>query len=75
MLSDDIRHKIFKAIEENPEINQRTLAVQLGVSGIEEKAKLTVRYLKRKMQEYELLKKEIDDLTKEVTVLESVVYF
>ncbi|MBK6608102.1 MAG: MarR family EPS-associated transcriptional regulator [Leptospiraceae bacterium] len=113
MLSDDIRHKIFKAIDENPEINQRMLAVQLGVSlgkvnfclqalmdkgwikaqnfknnknkiayvylftpsGIEEKAKLTVRYLKRKMQEYELLKKEIDDLTKEVTVLESVVYF
>lgn len=113
MLSDDIRHKIFKAIDENPEINQRMLAVQLGVSlgkvnfclqalmdkgwikaqnfknsknkiayaylftpsGIEEKAKLTVRYLKRKMQEYELLKKEIDDLTKEVAGLESVVYF
>lgn len=104
MLSDDIRHKIFKAIEENPEINQRTLAVQLGVSlgkanfclqalmdkgwvkaqnfrnsknkvayaylltpsGIREKAKLTVRYLQIKMQEYELLKQEIEELTKEV---------
>lgn len=104
MLSDDIRHKIFKAIEENPEINQRTLAVQLGVSlgkanfclqalmdkgwvkaqnfrnsknkvayaylltpsGIQEKAKLTVRYLQIKMQEYELLKQEIEELTKEV---------
>ena len=32
MLSDDIRHKIFKALEENPEISQRELASLLGVS-------------------------------------------
>ncbi len=111
MLSDDIRHKIFKAIEENPEINQRMLAVQLGVSlgkvnyclqaliekgwikaqnfknnknklayaylltpiGIEEKAKLTVRYLRIKMQEYEILRKEIEDLTRELEIPESVI--
>ncbi len=104
MLSDDIRHKIFKAIEENPEISQRDLAVLLGVSlgktnfclqalmekgwikvqnfknnknklaytylltpaGIEEKAKLTVQYLRIKMQEYELLRREIHELSKEV---------
>ncbi|MBE7411843.1 MAG: MarR family EPS-associated transcriptional regulator [Leptospiraceae bacterium] len=104
MLSDEIRHKIFRAIEENPEISQRILADQLGVSlgkanyciqalmtkgwikarnfknsknklsysylltpsGIEEKARLTVRYLKNKMQEYEILKKEIEELSKEV---------
>ncbi|MBK8397925.1 MAG: MarR family EPS-associated transcriptional regulator [Leptospiraceae bacterium] len=103
MLSDDIRHKIFKAIAENPEINQRDLANILGVSlgktnyclqalmekgwikmqnfknnknklaytylltptGIEEKAKVTIRYLKRKMEEYEILKHEIDELSKE----------
>ncbi len=104
MLSDEIRHKIFKAIEENPEVSQRELASLLGVSlgktnfclqalmekgwikmqnfknnknklayaylltpsGIEEKARLTVRYLRIKMQEYEMLKKEIENLTKEV---------
>ena len=104
MLNDEIRHKIFRIIEENPEINQRMLAEMLGISlgktnfciqaliekgwvkvnnfrssknklayaylltpsGIEEKAVLTVSYLKRKMKEYEELKKEIDDLTREV---------
>ena len=104
MLSDDIRHKIFKALEENPEVSQRELASLLGVSlgktnfclqalmekgwikvqnfknnknklaytylltpsGIEEKAKLTVQYLRIKMQEYELLLREIHELTKEV---------
>jgi EPS-associated MarR family transcriptional regulator len=104
MLNDDIRHKIFRIIEENPEINQRMLADMLGISlgktnyciqaliekgwlkvnnfknsnnklayvylltpiGIEEKALLTVRYLKRKIGEYEELKREIDELSKEV---------
>jgi len=104
MLNDDIRHKIFRIIEENPEINQRMLADMLGISlgktnyclqaliekgwlkvnnfrnsnnklayaylltpiGIEEKALLTVRYLKRKIGEYEDLKREIDVLSKEV---------
>jgi EPS-associated MarR family transcriptional regulator len=104
MLNDDIRHKIFRIIEENPEINQRMLADMLGISlgktnfciqaliekgwlkvnnfknsnnklayaylltptGIEEKALLTVRYLKIKIKEYEELKKEIDQLSREV---------
>jgi EPS-associated MarR family transcriptional regulator len=104
MLNDDIRHKIFRIIEENPEINQRILADMLGISlgktnyciqaliekgwlkvnnfknsnnklayvylltptGIEEKAFLTVRYLKRKIGEYEELKREIEELSKEV---------
>jgi len=108
MLSDEIRHKIFRAIEENPELNQRMLADLLGVSlgktnyclqalvekgwvkaqnfrnnknklsyaylltpsGIEEKARVTIRYLKNKMQEYEILKQEIDDLAKEVEISE-----
>ena len=38
--------------------------------GIEEKAKLTFSFLKRKMTEYEILKKEIDELkleTEEMT--------
>ena len=104
MLNDDIRHKIFRIIQENPEINQRMLADKLGISlgktnyciqaliekgwlkvnnfknsnnkfayaylltpsGIEEKALLTVRYLKRKIEEYEELKSEIEELSKEV---------
>jgi len=104
MLNDEIRHKIFKVLEENPEINQRELADKLGISlgkanyciqalvekgwikvnnfrtsknklayaylltptGIEEKALLTVRYLKRKIGEYEELKREIDELSQEV---------
>ena len=111
MLSDEIRHKIFKAIEENPEINQRMLSSQLGVSlgktnyclhalmekgwvkiqnfknsqnklayvyiltpsGIEEKTKLTVRYLKSKMKEYEILKQEIEELSKQVEGTETFV--
>ena len=104
MLNDEIRHKIFRIIEENPEINQRMLADMLGISlgktnfciqaliekgwvkvnnfrnsknklayaylltptGIEEKAVLTVSYLKRKLGEYEELKREIEELSKEV---------
>ncbi len=104
MLNDDIRHKIFRIIEENPETNQRMIADLLGISlgktnyciqaliekgwlkvnnfknsnskfayiylltptGIEEKAHLTIRYLKRKVSEYEKLKKEIDELSKEI---------
>lgn len=112
MLSDEIRHKIFRAIEENPELNQRMLADLLGVSlgktnyclqalvekgwvkaqnfrnnknklsyaylltpsGIEEKARVTIRYLKNKMQEYEILKQEIDDLAKEVNDSGSLIF-
>ena len=104
MLNDDIGHKIFRIIEENPEINQRMLADMLGISlgktnyciqaliekgwlkvnnfknsnnklayvylltpsGIEEKTMLTVSYLKRKIGEYEELKKEIEELRKEI---------
>jgi len=39
----------------------------LTPKGIEEKAKVTVRFFKRKMEEYELLKQEIETLRKEVT--------
>ncbi len=96
--------KVLRHIEANPEITQRELAQELGVSlgkvnyclkgliqkgwikannfknnknkaayaylltpkGIEQKAQITVQYLKRKMQEYEALKKEIAQLKNEV---------
>jgi EPS-associated MarR family transcriptional regulator len=37
----------------------------LTPNGVDEKARVTVRFLKRKMNEYELLKKEIETLQEE----------
>jgi EPS-associated MarR family transcriptional regulator len=104
MLTDEYRYKIFKLVEAKPEISQRELARELGISlgktnfclkalmkkgllkasnfrnsknkmayaykltpqGIEEKASVTVRFLKGKMQEYETLQAEIEQLRREV---------
>lgn len=101
---EDLRFRILKLIEQNPELNQRDLAQELGVSlgktnyvlkalvakgmvkldnfnrnqnklgyvylltptGIAEKSQLTVAFLKRKTQEYEQLKAEIENLQKEL---------
>lgn len=98
MLTDEYRYKILKRLETNPEINQRELAQELGISlgkanyclralvqkgllkinnfrnnqnktaylylltpgGIEEKAKVTLRFMQHKVQEYEALKHEIE---------------
>jgi EPS-associated MarR family transcriptional regulator len=46
--------------------NKLAYTYLLTPSGIEEKAKLTVQYLRIKMQEYELLRREIHELSKEV---------
>jgi EPS-associated MarR family transcriptional regulator len=102
--NQEIHLKVLREIEGNPEITQRELAQQLGVSlgkvnyclralidrgwvkarnfknsnnkaayaylltprGIEEKAQITVRFLKRRMEDYELLKREIEQLEREV---------
>ncbi|NOU40034.1 MAG: MarR family EPS-associated transcriptional regulator [Methylotenera sp.] len=103
MLTDEYRYKILKLLEAQPEISQRELAKNLGVSlgkanfclkalidiglikasnfrnsqnklaymylltptGIEAKSSITLRFLKAKMQEYELLQKEISALMQE----------
>ena len=103
MLSDEYRYKILKSLEANPEISQRELAGELGISlgranyciqaliekglvkannfrnsknkkgyayfltprGIEEKAKITVQFLKIKLAEHEALTKEIKGLREE----------
>lgn len=103
MLSDEYRYKILKSLEANPEISQRELAGELGISlgrvnyciqaliekglvkannfrnsnnkkgyaylltprGIEDKAKITVQFLKIKLAEHEALTKEIKSLRKE----------
>ena len=96
--------KVLRKIEANPEITQRELAQQLGVSlgkvnyclkalidrgwvkannfknshnkvayaylltpsGIEEKTKITVRFLRQRMRDYEQIKREIIELEREV---------
>ena len=103
-MQDEVRYKLLKILDYNPEATQRELAQELGVSvgkinycmtaliekglikannfknnknkrayaylltprGIEEKARITVRFLKRKMDEYEVLKQEIEQLRREV---------
>lgn len=104
MLTDEYRYKILKLVEAKPEISQRELAAELGISlgkanfclkalievgllkatnfrnsknklaymylltptGIEEKTKITLRFLKNKIQEYESLRLEINLLNQEI---------
>jgi len=103
MLTDEYRSKILRIIDEDPQISQRELARQLGVSlgkanyclqalvekgwikannfknsnnkkayvylltrrGIVAKARVTARFLERKMSEYEALQREIELLRRE----------
>jgi EPS-associated MarR family transcriptional regulator len=109
MLTDEYRYKIFKLVEANPEISQRALAKELGISlgkvnfclralvekgqlkmrnfrnskqklsymylltpkGFEEKSSVTARFLKRKLDEYETLQREIEQLRVEVQTASS----
>lgn len=104
MMEQEIHLKVLRHIERNPEITQRELAEELGVSlgkanyclkalierglvkarnfknshnkraylynltpqGFDAKARITARFLKRKMGEYEALRAEIEDLQREV---------
>ncbi|MRR17824.1 MAG: MarR family EPS-associated transcriptional regulator [Deltaproteobacteria bacterium] len=99
---------LLRAIDANPQMTQRDLALHLGLSlgkinfliraliekgfikadnfknsnhkvaylylltpsGIEEKARITYRFLKRKMAEYEKLEAEISQLKSEVKLLD-----
>ena len=103
-MSDEIHYKILNLLQGNPQISQRGLAKELGVSlgkanyclraliergwvkarnfqksdnkkayaylltpnGIEEKARVTVRFLRYKMNEYEILKREISVMQREI---------
>ena len=46
--------------------NRIPYTYMLTPKGLEEKGKLTVRFLKRKLAEYEEIKKQVEDLHKEV---------
>ena len=100
----ELRLKVLRALEANPELSQRQLAAELGVSlggvnyalkalmergfvkadnfrksgnkvaylyvltprGVAEKASLATAFLGRKLEEYEVLKQEIEALKGEV---------
>ncbi len=101
---DELRLKVLRALEANPELSQRQLAAELGVSlggvnyalkaliergfvkannfrksgkkaaylyvltptGIAEKTSLAAAFLGRKLEEYEVLRQEIEALKGEV---------
>ncbi len=101
---DGLTYKLFKHLEEDPELSQRALSRSLDISlgkvtyclkalvakgwvkvrnfqhsdkkiayayiltpeGLEAKARLTVRFLRSRMAEYERLQREIEELRKEV---------
>ncbi|MDS4016043.1 MAG: MarR family EPS-associated transcriptional regulator [Candidatus Accumulibacter sp.] len=103
-MNDAAHYRLLKLIETNPDISQRELAREMGVSlgkanyclkalvakgfvklenfgrhrnklayaylltpaGIEEKARVTVSFLRRKEQEFETIKQEIARLREEV---------
>lgn len=104
-MNEETSYRLFKLIEENPDMSQRELAKEMGISlgktnyclkglidkgwlkarnfknsnnkiayfyaltpkGVGEKAKLTTRFLQRKVREYEMLKGEIEKLRQEVS--------
>jgi EPS-associated MarR family transcriptional regulator len=104
MLTDEVRYKLLKLLEPNPELSQREVARALGMSlgkvnyclnalvekgwikatnfknsknkaayaylltprGIEAKTRFTGQFLKIKMQEYEALRVEIEQIRADV---------
>ena len=106
---DELRLRVLRALEANPELSQRQLAAELGVSlggvnyalkalvergfvkadnfrksgnkvaylyvltpqGVAEKASLATAFLGRKLEEYEVLRQEIESLKGEVGSCES----
>jgi len=108
-MTDELQHKLFKVITQNPNISQRDLSKNLGISlgkanyclkalmtkgwvkaqnfknnrnklsyvylltpsGIEQKASVTVRYLRKKMEEYDELKAAVEELQKEISIQET----
>lgn len=107
MLDDETRFRLLKLLHANPDISQRDLAQELGISvgkvnycmralvdrgwvkarnfrdnpqkktyaylitpkGMEEKAQVTLRFLKHKVAEYEALQQEIQSLRDEVQAI------
>lgn len=102
-MNEDTHYEVLKILEGNPQVSQRQLAAEMGVSlgkanyclkalvekglvkannfknsanklayfyvltprGIEAKTKISVRFLQRKMDEYEALGREIKQMQEE----------
>ena len=100
----EIRYRLFKLLDDDPNLTQRQMAEQMGISlgkfnyclnelvkkgfvkinrfkssdnkaaymyiltprGVEEKSKITIRFLKRKMQEFEKIKQQIKEISMDV---------
>jgi EPS-associated MarR family transcriptional regulator len=70
-LKELVKKGLVKAgnFKSNP--NKRVYAYLLTPSGMKEKTKITMRFLQRKMGEYEEIKKEIERLRSEVERMEA----
>ena len=107
MINDEIKYHLLKLLEKDPELSQRAIARQMGISlgkvnyclhalidkgiikaknfyrnsnksayayyltpkGIDEKARITLRFLQSKLDEYETLKSEIEEIRKEAAAI------
>ncbi len=105
-MESEINYRLLKLLEQNPNLTQRQMAEEMGLSlgkfnyclkelvkkgivkierfrssdnkagymylltprGIEENTKVTTNFLKRKMVEYEVLKREIHELSQEINL-------
>ncbi len=61
----------IKVKEFSREGNKRAYSYILTPKGLEEKAKVTLRFLRRKMAEYEVLQREIEELRQEIEEVSS----
>ena len=104
-MNEETSYKLINLVEQQPDISQRELAKEMGISlgktnyclkalmdkgwlkarnfknsnnkiayayvltprGLSEKSKITARFLKRKLHEYEMLKSEIKQLRQDVS--------
>jgi hypothetical protein len=72
-IQEDTHFRIMRILQDNPDLTQRELTDKhtfiylLTPQGIAEKVALTSRFLKRKMEEYDALKVEIEALKAEVS--------
>jgi EPS-associated MarR family transcriptional regulator len=62
-----IEKGLIKAANFRNNPNKKAYAYLLTPKGIEEKARIAVRFLRRKQQEYEALRSEIEGLRREVS--------
>ena len=61
---EDVKFRVFQIINENPK--KTKYIYLLTPKGIREKSLITSKFLVRKKQEYELLRKEISELERDL---------